>query len=115
MSGDLLGLSPYVAILLGAALPTHVWRWLGVLLAGRLDDTSEVIVWIKAVATALIAALIAKLVIMPTGPLAVAPLWLRVGAVAVGFATYVATRNRLVFGVLAAEAVLLVGILALAG
>lgn len=105
--GTLLGLSPLAAILVGAALPTHVWRWLGVILAGRMDDGSEVIVWVKSVATALLAALIAKLVLVPTGPLADVPLAMRVGAVAVGFIVYAAAGNRLFYGVAAAEAVLL--------
>lgn len=107
--GTILGLSPYVAILLGAALPTHVWRWLGVLLAGRLDETSEVIVWVKAVATALLAALIAKLILDPTGPLADVPAAVRVGATALGFVAYALSGNRLFFGVATAEAALLAG------
>lgn len=107
--GTIFGLSPYVAILLGAALPTHVWRWLGVLLAGKLDETSELIVWVKAVATALLAALIAKLILDPAGALAAVPVAVRIGATALGFAAYVASRNRLFFGVATAEAALLAG------
>jgi branched-subunit amino acid transport protein len=105
--GTVLGLSPYLAILLGAALPTHVWRWLGVLLAGRLDEKSELIAWVKAVATALLAALIAKLILDPTGPLAAVPVFARVGAAALGFAAYLVSGNRLFFGVITGEAVLL--------
>ena len=102
---------PYVAILLAAALPTHVWRWLGVALAGRLDEGSEILSWVRCVATAMVAAVIAQLVLFPSGPLAeVAPL-VRVLAAAIGLAAFVALRGRLIAGILAAEAVLFAGFL----
>lgn len=102
------GLSPYLAILLVAALPTHIWRWLGVLFAGRMDETSEVFVWVKAVATALVAALIAKLLLMPTGPLALLPVTVRCGAALFGLAVYVAAGRRLAVGIAAGELVILI-------
>ncbi|MEM8664536.1 MAG: AzlD domain-containing protein [Pseudomonadota bacterium] len=104
---ELWGLGPYLAILLLAALPTHIWRWLGVLFAGRLDDQSEVFVWVKSVATAIVAALIAKLVLLPTGPLADIPAAARVAAALLGFAAY-ALSKRLVVGIVVAEGLLVV-------
>ncbi len=97
------GLAPIAAILLVAALPTHIWRWLGVLFAGRMDETSEVFVWVKAVATALVAALIAKLVLMPTGPLAALPVAVRCGAALLALAVYVVAGKRLAIGIAAGE------------
>ncbi|WP_108659759.1 AzlD domain-containing protein [Acuticoccus kandeliae] len=102
------GLSPYLAILIGAALPTHIWRWLGVLFAGRLDDQSELFTWVKAVATALVAGVISKLILFPTGPLATLDLWIRIFAAAAGFGAYLASGRRLALGVVAAELVLLI-------
>lgn len=96
-------LAPYVAILLGAALPTHVWRWLGVLLAGRIDEQSETFTFVRAVATAMVAALVSRLVLFADGPLADVPAILRVAAMGAGFAAYFASGQRLVVGVLAAE------------
>lgn len=109
------GLSPYAAILIGAALPTHIWRWLGVLAAGRLDDGSELFVVVRAVATALVAGVIAKLLLDPSGALGALPLWVRAGAAAVGFACYVASRGRLVVGIAVAEALLVAGWFAFGG
>lgn len=100
------GLSPYLAILLVAALPTHIWRWLGVLFAGRMDEKSEVFVWVKAVATALVAALIAKLILMPTGPLSLLPAAVRCGAALFALGIYVAAGRRLAVGIAAGELVL---------
>ncbi|MEM6761604.1 MAG: AzlD domain-containing protein [Pseudomonadota bacterium] len=103
---DLWGLTPLLAIVLAAALPTHMWRWLGVLFAGRLDEQSEIFIFVKAVATALVAALIAKLVIFPNGPLATLPVVVRLGAAALGFAAYLVGGKRLAFGVVTAEVVI---------
>jgi len=103
---ELWGLTPLVAILLAAVLPTHIWRWLGVLFAGRLDEQSEFFVWVKAVATALVAALLAKLILFPTGPLASVPTLARIAAVAAGFGVYVVAGRRLALGILGAEIVL---------
>jgi hypothetical protein len=100
---ELAGLGPYLTILLAAALPTQVWRWVGVLLAGRLDESSELFAWVRAVATALVAAVIAKLVIFPSGTLLTVPLGARVGAAAIGFAVYLVAGRRLAVGILAAE------------
>lgn len=106
-------LGPYLAILIGAALPTHVWRWLGVLLSGQIDDGGEVFVLVKAIATALVAALISKLLLHPTGPLADTPVGLRIGAAALGFGAYLLAGKRLGVAVLVAEVTLIGGWLAL--
>ena len=104
---DLWGLSPYLALLLAAVLPTHIWRWLGVLFAGKLDDQSEIFIWVKAVATSLVAALIAKLILFPTGPLESVPMVARAGAAIIGFAVFVVAGKRLAIGILAAELLLI--------
>ncbi|MEM0907937.1 MAG: AzlD domain-containing protein [Pseudomonadota bacterium] len=102
--GLLWGLSPILAILLVAALPTHVWRWLGVAFSQRLlNEQSEVFVLVKAVATALVSALIAELVLFPSAPLATVPTTVRVGAVIVGFAAFLVFGRRLGAGIVAAE------------
>jgi hypothetical protein len=100
---DLAGLGPWLTILVAAALPTQVWRWLGVLLSGRLDESSELFAWVRAVATALVAAVIAKLVLFPTGALLAVPPIARVMAAGAGFAVYLVAGRRLALGVLAAE------------
>lgn len=105
----LAGLGPYLTILVAAALPTHIWRWLGVLLAGRVDEGSEIFVWVKAVATALVAAVISKLLLFPTGALGEAPVALRLGAAAAGFAVFIGFGKRLGLGIVTAEIVLIGG------
>jgi len=103
---SLAALGPYLTILLVAAVPTHVWRWLGVLFAGRLSEDSEIFRWIKSVATALVSGLIAQLIFFPKGALADVPLSFRLASVLLGIAAYLASRRNLAAGILAAEAAL---------
>lgn len=103
---------PYVFILIAGALATDVWRFLGVYLGGRLSEESDLLVLVRAVATALVAAVIGNLVVSPGGALAATPLLLRMGAIAAGFVAYLALGRRIIVGILVAEAVLGVGLAA---
>lgn len=111
--GSLWSLTPVVAILIAAALPTHIWRWMGVLSAGRLSETSELFVFVKAVATALVAALIAKLILFPTGPLTEVPTFARAAAAALGFAAFLIGGRRLAAGIVVSEMMLALAFVAL--
>ena len=101
---------PFIFILLAGALPTAVWRWAGVFLVGNLNENSEWLVFIRCVATGLVAAVIAQFIFNPTGTLAELPLWLRLGAAFGGFFMFLATGRHIFVGVLVAEALLLAGI-----
>ena len=102
---------PYVFILLAAVIPTQLWKQLGVFAAGRLTEDMAIFHYVRAVATALVAAVIAQLVVFPTGVLAEAPLWLRLTAGAAGFAGMEAAGRRGWVGIVAGEAVLLAGLM----
>lgn len=101
---------PYLFILVGGWLATDSWRFLGVYLGGRIADDSDALVFVRAVATALVAAVIANLIVFPSGPLAETTLALRIGAAAAAFVTYLAARKSVLVGIFAGEAVLLAGI-----
>lgn len=101
---------PYLFILVAGWLATDFWRYLGVYLGGRISDDSPVLVLVRTVATALVAGVIGKLIVFPGGALAEAPLALRIGAVAVGFAAYLLVGKRMLVGIVVAEAVLLGGL-----
>jgi hypothetical protein len=98
---------PYVFILLAGWLPTDLWRWLGVVFANRIDERSPVVAFARAVATSLVAAVIARLVLVPDGSLAGVPAWGRIGALAAGFAVYLVAGRRILLGIAAAEAILI--------
>ena len=106
---------PYLFILLAGTLMTDIWRWLGVLAGNRLHDDSEALNWVKAVATALIAGVIGKLILFPTGALASAPVELRLVAAALGWAAFMAARKSVLAGVVTAELVLIIGWIVVSG
>ena len=61
---------PFVYILIAGWFATDFWRYAGVLLGRRLSETSEAFVFVRAVATALVAAVISRLILFPSGSLA---------------------------------------------
>lgn len=96
-------------LFVAGTLATDIWRVIGVFAALKVDEGSEVFLFARAVSTALVAALIARIVCFPPGALAGAPLLLRLGAFATGVAVYFALRRALALGILAGEAVLVGG------
>ena len=91
---------PYVVVAVGA-LVTYVWRGLGVALAGRLSPDGRVIDWVTCVAYALLAGLIARMIILPIGPLAETELWARLVAAGAGVAAYGLFGRSVLLGVVA--------------
>ncbi len=57
--------TPYIALLLVGVLPSEIWRWMALVVGRGLDETSEILVWVRAVATATLAAVVAKLAFFP--------------------------------------------------
>lgn len=100
----------YIVIIVAGFLATDIWRWLGVLVGNRLDEDSEALHWVRAVATALVMAVTAKLIVFPTGTLADSPLWLRLGAAGFGFAVFLLAGRRVVVGVVVPITLLVIGL-----
>ena len=101
----------YILIAVAGFLATDLWRWLGVLAGNRLNEESEALHWVRAVATALVMAVTAKLIVFPTGTLAHSPLWLRLMAAGIGFAVFLASDKRVAVGVIVPIAILMAGLL----
>ncbi|MBO6552330.1 MAG: AzlD domain-containing protein [Roseitalea sp.] len=97
-------------ILIAGWIATDLWRVMGVLLGNRIRETSEVLVFVRAVATALVAAVIAQLIVFPSGALAEqTSLGLRLAAGGAGFAAFLGFGQRVAVGVFGALGVLGVG------
>jgi branched-subunit amino acid transport protein len=90
-------------------LPNEVWRMLGLWLGGGVNEGSELLVWVRAVATAILAGVIAQILVSPPGALPSVPGWLRYAAVAAGFASFIATRRSIFAGVVCGELLMLAG------
>jgi hypothetical protein len=112
MTGEL---HSYLLLLLIGFLPSEVWRWLGIVLGRGLDERSEIIIWVRAVATALIAGVIARIVFIPPGALAAVPLSVRLVALAGGFLAFLFIRRSAFAGVVVGEALLIAGAMMFAG
>ena len=108
-------LAPYLVLILVGFLPNEAWRMLGIVVAHGLDEGSELVIWVRAVATALLAGVVAKITLFPPGGLADVPLSVRLCAIAFGFAAFLIVRRSVFAGVVAGEAALILGAFWFAG
>ncbi len=108
-------LQSYLILIVVGFLPSEVWRWLGIALGRGLDEQSEIILWVRGVATALVAAVVARIILIPPGALAGVALSVRIAALAIGFFAFLFIRRSAFAGVLAGEAALIAGALAFGG
>jgi hypothetical protein len=106
---SLASLSPYLVLIAAGFLPNEIWRMLGVVVAHGLDEGSELVIWVRAVATALLAGVVAKIVFFPPGGLADVPLAIRLCAIALGFAGFLIARRSVFVAVVTGEAALILG------
>jgi hypothetical protein len=109
MKAAIVELGPYLMLVLVGFLPNEVWRVLGLVMARGLNEGSELVIWSRAVATAILAGVIAKLILFSTGELAGIPLQVRVGAAVCAFVAYAVMKRSVFAGVIAGEVALLVG------
>ena len=103
--------APYLFIAVAGWMATDIWRWLGVVAGNKLKEDSEALYWVRAVATALVMAVTAKLIVFPTGTLSHSPIELRIGAAVIGFLAFLASGQRVVIGVIVPVVLLAVGLL----
>ena len=109
MNPIISALWPYFLLVLLGYLPNEVWRVFGLVMARGLNEDSELVVWSRAVATAILAGVIAKLIVFSPGALLSIPLTVRVTAVMCGFIAFLAVKRSVFVGVAVGEAVLLLG------
>lgn len=89
---------PWILVAAGAAV-TYAWRGAGVALSGRIAPDGPAFRWFTSVAYALLAGLIARMIVLPLGPLQATALVDRLGATALAIACYVASRRSLLLSV----------------
>src|SRR6266851_2554581 len=70
MSGVLGEGHALLVLLIAGFLPNEIWRMLGLWLGGGVNEGSELLVWVRAVATAILAGVIAQILVQPPGSLA---------------------------------------------
>ena len=98
------------ALIVAIALLAHEpWRWLGLYVGRDLDIDGALFRWVRAVATAMVAGLVMRLLIFPAGALADMPLALRLAAFSAGIAVFYAARRNLAAGVVGGALALVLG------
>jgi hypothetical protein len=109
MSAVWTELWPYLMLILAGFLPNEIWRVFGLVLARGLNEGSELVLLSRAVATAIIAGVVAKLIVFSSGALDSIPLAVRLTAAGGGFVAFLLGRRSVFVGVLVGEVVLLAG------
>jgi hypothetical protein len=102
-------LGPLLTLLLVGFLPNEVWRLVGLMLVRGLDEKSEFIVWVRAVATAMLAGVLAQLVLSTSGALATIPVGVRIGSAVLGFVAFLIARRSVFVGIVVGEASVMAG------
>jgi hypothetical protein len=102
---------PYLILILAGFLPNEVWRLLGLGLSRGLDEGSEMLVWVRAVATAVLAGVVGKLILFPVGALITVPASVRIAAACLGLLAFFLIRRSVFAGVAVGEAALIAGAL----
>ena len=101
------GLWPWMALIFFGFLPSEVWRMVSVFLARGIDESSPLLVWVRSVATALLAGVVGKLLLSPNGALATLPIWGRLAPMAVGMIAFFLFRRSLFAAIVAGEAAII--------
>ena len=107
MSGFVGDWHALLLLVVAGFLPNEVWRMAGLWFVSGIDEGSEVLVWVRAVATAILAGVIAQILVQPPG--ALAGQLGQLGAVVAGFAVFLATKRSIFAGVVCGEIVMVAG------
>ena len=89
-------------------LGTLIWRFAGAAIAHYIDPASSVFQWLTCVAYGMLAALITRMLLIPTGALAETPTTDRLIAIATGFVVFFVFQCNFFFGTLSAFGVFLI-------
>jgi Branched-chain amino acid transport protein (AzlD) len=107
MSGLGEGLWSYFFLFVAGFCATQPWRYLGVILSRGVHEDAEILVWVRAVSTALVAGLVARMVFLPAGALATVTMDVRLGAFLFGCSVFFLAKKSLAAGVVSGAAALM--------
>lgn len=88
---------PWVVLILCIA-GTFVWRALGVAVASRIDVSGDLFQWFNCVAYAMLAGLITRVILIPSGTLAETPDFDRISAMLIGLVVYFICKRNIFVG-----------------
>ena len=100
---------PYLVVIFAGFMPSEIWRWSGVFISRGFSEQDQIIVWVRSVSATLLTAVVAKLILNPSGALLAVPLVLRVGSLAVGMTASMLYRRSVLVAIIVAELILVAG------
>jgi hypothetical protein len=103
------GTGGYLTLFLSGVLAQEPWRWLGLYLGRGIDPDSEIFRWVRAVATALVAGLVMRILVFAPGALMTVEPWLRAAAFGYGLLAYYMSGRKVVIGMASGMIVMIVG------
>lgn len=106
-------LTEFTLLAIACGAGTYLWRGLGVAIAARIRPESALFAWIGCVAYAMLAALISRVILMPSGALEHTALWQRLAATGIALVAYLLLTKKNLFAGVIASAVAMYTILAL--
>ena len=86
-----------ILIILITSFATYLSRFLGVVSAEKIKETSKIFKWFNCVAYSVLAALIARMVIFPAGELAESGILIRLFVIAASVVLFLFTKKNLVY------------------
>ena len=86
-----------ILIILITSFATYLSRFLGVVSAEKIKETSKIFKWFNCIAYSVLAALIARMVIFPAGELAESDILIRLFVVAASVVMFLFTKKNLVY------------------
>ena len=97
---------PLLMVIVVGFLPTEMWRMLAVWMSRGQDEDSEILTWVRLVASTLLAAVVAKIVLNPTGAMQAIPLVGRIGSVLAAIMMLMVLKRSVTAAVIVGEVVL---------
>jgi len=89
--------SNIIIVIIVTSLATYLSRFLGVLSAEKIKETSKMFRWFNCLAYSTLAALIARIVIFPSGTLSEVDYFTRFIVVIISIAIFYLTKKNLVY------------------
>ena len=86
-----------VLVILVTSLATYLSRFLGVVSSEKIKETSKIFRWFNCLAYSTLAALIARIVIFPSGVLSEADYVIRIIVLTASILVFYATKRNLVY------------------
>mgnify|MGYP001243677120 FL=1 len=89
--------SNILIVIIVTSIATYLSRFLGVLSSEKIKETSKIFRWFNCLAYSTLAALIARIIIFPSGDLAEVDLLIRIVVISISLIMFYFTKKNLVY------------------